>query len=220
MAVGLAEVVNGVAVRGDVALKAPVAAEDVAEEHFAGTGGVFIDAVVGAHDGVCFAFCDRRAEGGQVCVPEIVRSGIDVGFVAGGFGAGVDGVMLGRGDGAVIFGIVALDAFDEGCAEAGGEERVFAVGLLAAAPAGIAEDVDVGRPDGQAVVAVVVVVREGVVVLGAGLRRDDCADLLDERGVPRGGVADGLREHGGEAGAGDAVDAFVPPVIGGGVGAR
>ena len=38
--------------------------------------------------------------------------------------------------------------------------------------------------------------------------------------VPGGGDADGLREHGGEAGARDAVEAFVPPVVGGDVEAR
>ena len=152
MAVGLVEVVDGAAVGGDEAVEVPVVAEDVAEEHLAGAGGDFVDGVVGAHDGVGLAFDDGGAEGGQVGVPEIVRGGIDVGLVARGFGAAVDGVVLGGGDGAEVFGIVALDAFDEGCAEAGGEEGIFAVGFLAAAPARIAEDVDVGRPDGEAVV--------------------------------------------------------------------
>jgi hypothetical protein len=38
---------------------------------------------------------------------------------------------------------------------------------------------------------------------------------VNERLVPCGGVADGLGEHGGETGTRDAVEAFVPPVIGG-----
>ena len=198
----------------------PVAAEDVAEEHFAGAGGDVVDRVVGAHDGVGVALGDGGAEGGQVGVPEIVRSGIDVGLVARGLGSAVDGVVLGRGDGAEVVRIVALDAFDEGGAEAGGEEGIFAVGFLAAAPARIAKDVDVGRPDGEAVVAVVIAVGDGVVVLRARFSGDDFADGVDERRVPGGGVADGLREHGGEAGARDAVEAFVPPVVGGDVEAR
>ena len=140
--------------------------------------------------------------------------------MAGGLGAAVDGVVLGGGDGLEVGGVVALEAFDEGDAEAGGEEGVFAVGLLAAAPAWIAEDVDVGRPDGEAVVDGVDVVADGLVVLGAGFGGDDGGDLVDEGRVPGGGHADGLREHGGVAGAGDAVEAFVPPVVGGDVEAR
>ena len=182
--------------------------------------GTLSTGVVGAHEGVGVALGDGGAEGGQVGVPEIVRSGIDVGFVTRGFGAAVDGVVFGCGDGAEILGIVALNALNEGGAEAGGEEGIFAVGFLATAPAGIAKDVDVGRPDGEAVVAVVIVVGDGVVVLGARFSGDDFADGVDERSVPCGGVADGLRKHRGEAGARDAVEAFVPPVVGGNVEAR
>ncbi len=118
MAVGLGEVADGAAVGGDEALEVPVAAEDVAEEHFAGAGRDFVDGVVGAHDGVGVALGDGGAEGGQVGVPEIVRGGVDVGLVARGLGSAVHGVVLGCGDGAEVVRIVALDAFDEGGAEA------------------------------------------------------------------------------------------------------
>src|SRR6202046_3495040 len=99
--------------------------------------------------------------------------------MAGGLGATVHGGVLWGGGRAGILWIIALNAFYEGGAEAGGKVGVFAVGFLTAAPAGIAKDVDVGRPDGEAVVAVVIVVGKRVVVFGAGLRGDDCADLLD-----------------------------------------
>ena len=68
-------------------------------------------------------------------------------------------------------------------AEGGGEEGVFAVGLLAAAPAGVSEDVDVGGPDGEAEVDAVDVVSDGLVVLGAGFGGDDGADLFHQGGV-------------------------------------
>ena len=216
VAVLLEEVVDGPAVGGDVAFEGPVAAEDVPEEHLAGAGGGVVDGVVGAHDGVGAAFGDRGAEGGQVGVPEVVRGGVDVGRVTGGLGAGVDGVVLGGGDDLEVVGVVALEAFDEGDAEAAGEEGVFAVGLLTAAPARVAEDVDVGRPDREAEVDGVDVVAEGFAVFGAGLGGDGGGDAAEQGRVPGGGHADGLREHGGVAGAGDAVEAFVPPVVGGG----
>src|ERR1700676_150891 len=120
VALGLAEIVDGVAIGNDVAVKLPIAAEDVAEEHVAGAGGGFVDAVVGAHDGVGVAFSDGGAEGGQVGVPEVVLGGIDVGLVARGLGAAVNGVVLGCGNSAELLRVVALDAFDEGGAEGGG----------------------------------------------------------------------------------------------------
>ena len=60
----------------------------------------------------------------------------------------MNGEVLASGDGAEVVEVISLDSGDEGHAEPGGEERVLAVGLLAAAPAGIAEDVDVGGPEG------------------------------------------------------------------------
>ena len=99
----------------------------------------------------------------------------------------------------------------------GCQEWIFAVGFLAAAPARIAEDVDVWRPDGKAEVAIVVVVGDGVVVFGASLCRDDFTDGVNEGRIPCGCVADGLRKERSEAGARNAVEAFVPPVIGGNV---
>ena len=90
------------------------------------------------------------AEGGQVGVELVVLADIDVGHVARRLGAAVHGVMLGRGNGAIVARIVALQARHEGDAHAAGQEGIFAVGLLAAAPARIAEDVDVRRPEVEA----------------------------------------------------------------------
>ena len=60
-----------------------------------------------------------------------------------------------------------------------------------------------------------IVVLHSIVVLRAGFGGDDFADVLDQWRVPGGGHADRLGEHGRDAGAGDAVEAFVPPVVGG-----
>ena len=72
----------------------------------------------------------------------------------------------------MIFGIIPLQAANERHAQRAGQERIFAVGFLAATPARIAENVDVGRPKSQPVVnvAVAVVRLAVVVVLGAALR--------------------------------------------------
>ncbi len=83
----------------------------------------------------------------------------------------VDGIMLGRGDGLEEIRIVPLQALDERDAQAAGEVGVFAVGLLAAAPARIAENVDVGRPEIQPGVDGAVVVARGRRHVWRGLRR-------------------------------------------------
>src|SRR5579875_551091 len=127
----------------------------------------------------------------------------------------MDGVVFGGRDGLEIFRVVALHGLDEGHGHAAGEVGVLAIGLHAAAPAGVAEEVDVGRPEGEALVDVVFAAADEFVIFGAGLIGNGCGDAGHEVGVPGSGDADGLGEHGGAAGAGDAVKRFVPPVIGG-----
>ena len=186
----------------------------------AGAGGDAIHAVVGAHHGIGLAFHDAGAERGQIGLVEVARAGLHVELVARRLGSAVHGVVLGGGDHLEVVRIVALHALDEGHGHAAGEERIFAVGLLAAAPARIAEDVDVGRPEGEAAIAAVIVVADGLVVLGARLGGDGVGDAVHQVGVPGGGEPDGLREDGGLAGARDAVQRFVPPVVGGDAEAR
>src|SRR6185437_11711125 len=120
------------------------------EEHGVGAGGRAVDGVVGAHDGLCIGLDDSGAEGGKVSVFEVVHGNVHVGLMAGGLRAGVYGEVLGCGDNAEVAGIGALHAGDEGDGHAAGEEWVLAVGLLPAAPARVAEDVDVGQ-EGEAV---------------------------------------------------------------------
>ena len=112
-----------------------------------------------------------------------------------------------------IVRIVSLHAGDEGDGHAAGEEGIFAVGLLAASPAGIAKDVDVGRPEGESEELLVLVVAHGFVVFGARFGGDGLAHGVDHLRVPGGGHADDLGKVGGVSGEGDAVQAFIPPVV-------
>jgi hypothetical protein len=90
----------------------------------------------------------------------------------------VDGVVLGRRDGAEVVGIVALDAFHKRDAKPAGEERILSVSLLATSPPWIAKDIDVGRPDGKSVKSIVIAVQNRVVEFGPGFCRHDSPDLL------------------------------------------
>src|SRR5580698_1640965 len=175
MGVGFIEVIDGPAVGGDETLKLPVAAKNIFEQKVAGACWFTVDGIIGTHDGICSAFYDSGAKCREISVPKIMRTGINVGFVASGLGATVDGVVLRSGDGAVILGIVALQALDEGGAKRRGQIGVFAVGLLATSPAWIAKDINIWRPDGEPEINGVDVMADGFVVLGAGLDGDDLA---------------------------------------------
>ena len=130
------------------------------------------------------------------------------------------GIVLGGGDQLQIFGIVALHAGDKRHAHAAGEKRIFAIGLLAASPARVAKDVDVGGPEGESEEHLMVVFAHGLVVLGARFGGDGLAHAMHETGVPGGGHADNLREVRGVARKSDAVQTFVPPIVFGNAEAR
>src|SRR5229473_1737060 len=121
----------------------------------------------------------------------------------------MDGVMFGGRDDFEVIRVRALHAANECDGEPSGEVRVFAVSLLTAAPARVAEDVDVGRPEREALIAAVFVVADGLVVLGARFGRDDVGDAVHEVRIPRGREPDGLRKDRGLPRAGNSMESFV-----------
>ncbi len=157
---------------------------------------------------------DGGAKRGEIRVLEIVIGNVDVDAVARRFGSTVHSKVLGRRYQLQVMRIVALQAFDKLHAQARGEKWILAKGLHAAAPARIAKDVDVRRPESEPCEAAVIVVANGLVVLGAAFDRDDLRDPAHECGVPGGREADGLREIRRKAVARHAVQRFVPPVVG------
>ena len=110
---------------------------------------------------------------------------------------------------------IALQAAHDRHAQLAGEIRVFAVGFHPAAPARVAEDVDVGRPKRKSLILPHRSRFAGLAVLDPGLVGNGREHGFDLFRIERGGHADGLREHRGAAVAGYAVQRFVPPVVGG-----
>ena len=194
-----------------MAFKAPLAAEP-ALQVLGGAAGLAVGAVVRAHDGLHLGFLHQGLEGGQIGFLHVLFGGHGVKLVAEGFRPGMDGEMLGAGGGFEAVP-VPLQALGVGYAHPGGQVRVLPEGLLAAAPAGIAENVDVRAPEGEALVNIPVAVGGGGVVLGAALGGGDAAQLFDQLVVKGCAQADGLGEHRRRAGAGHPVQGFVPPVI-------
>ena len=123
--------------------------------------------------------------------------------------------VLGAGRSFQIRRVVALEAAHKSRAHLPGEERVLAPCLLPAPPAGIPEDVDIWTPEGKPLVEqVAAVAAQRLVELRTALVADRAGDALDQRRIPRGGHADGLREDGRAAVARHAVQGLVPIVVG------
>ena len=215
-------VVDGVAVREDDGFIAPLVAENVRQEAVIGAAGHVLVAVVGAHDLAHVTVHDEFLERGEVGLEEVALRHVGVVGVAQGLRSAMHGVVLRAGVGLIVFGIVALHAEHGLQAQDAGEVRVLAAGLLAAAPAGIAENVDVRAPEGELRVAGIVGyahrhvedVVVGAVPVGAGLvghLREDVVHLLRVEG---GCHADRLGIDG-VAVLANAVAGLAPPVVGG-----
>ncbi len=159
------------------------------------------------------AFGDGGAERGQIGFFEIAVAGVDVEAVAQLLGPAVHREVLAGGDGAQMFEVLALHAGHKGDSQAAGQERIFAVGLLAPPPARVTKDVDVGRPEREAVEDAVIAFPLRLVVLGAGLVGDDVAHALHHGLIPRRRHADRLGKHRGVAGARHPVQGFVPGLV-------
>ena len=151
-------------------------------------------------------------EGREIGLAQVALGNLGVEAVPVGLQAGVDGVVLGAGVRLAHWGILrSLQAAHHGHAEAAGQEGILPVGLHAASPAGIAENVDVRRPEGQALIDLDVVGR--LEVFDARLVAGSVEDFLHQRLVEARRHADRLREHGRAAVAGDAVQRLAPPVV-------
>ena len=105
-----------------------------------------------------------------------------------------------------------MEAADHGKAHLGSEVGVFAIGFLAASPTGITEDVDVGRPEGETLVALDVARAFRLLGFHAGLVADGGEHLMEQGVVPRGGHTHGDGEDGGKTVAPYTVEGFVPPL--------
>src|SRR5664279_5649624 len=214
------DVRNSIAVRDYVALKAPLATNCVLEQKRICTPGLAFYGVIYAHHRAGFAFRDRGAERGQVRVFHVVFGYVDVEEVSHRFGSAMHRIVLGCSDDAVVYRVVSLHAGYKRHAHAAGEEWVFAVCLLAAAPAGIAKDVDIRRPKRQSLEDVGASLANRFVMLGAAFGTDDHGDLMQKRRVPGNAHGYCLRKHCSYAAICHAVECFAPPVICGNLEAR
>ena len=191
-----------------------MSAQYVLHEERAGRTAVAVDGVVGRHDGLDLCVLDQHLECRKICLIEILERRFDIGSVSCGLRARMHGEVLGAGCGLEIVRVVALKPLDECRSQHARQIGVLAVGLHAAAPARITEDVDVGRPEGKSGVAAVVAYALCHLILGACLVRDGVAYAVEQFDVECGAKAYRLREYRSAAAAAHTVQTLVPPVIG------
>ena len=117
---------------------------------------------------------------------------VHIGKVARRLRPAVYGIVLRGRNGQVILWIVALQSGHVGNAHAAGQERVFAVGLLTAAPARIAKDVQIRRPEIEASHDAGVSLARILHVLDASLNANLGRHGVNSRRIERGSQADGL----------------------------
>ena len=114
----------------------------------------------------------------------------------------------------VIFLVcIALKAVDHRASHHRHQVWILSVGLLAASPPRVTEDVDVRSPYGKAVVLSRPITGAGRIELDALLCRSHIEHVQKEFIIPAGSHTDSLREYGGEAVSGRAVKSLVPPVV-------
>src|SRR6266480_8082860 len=212
-AVSLVHVVDRAAIGHDVAGKPPLAPKNGVEQQRAAAGGRPEHPVVGAHQGIRAGLADARFEVRQVALAEVPLAHDRVELMAEWLRPRVHGEMLHGRDGLQVTGIVALQPADERHRDPAGEIGVLAVRLLASSPARVAKQVDVGRPDGEALIPLVLAATVVVVMLGAKLVGDDRGHAEHETVVPCRREADRLRKDGREPRARHSMEALVPPVV-------
>ncbi len=210
--VAVVDVHHRAAVRYHVAFESPFAAKLVLQQKLVGAGWLAVDAVVSAHHGVGLGLGHCGAKGGQIGIHFVVLAHSHVGHVPCGFRPAVYGKVLGGRDDAVVVRIVALHAGDEGNAHPRGQERVFAISLLAAAPTRIAEDVDVGRPEVQPFKDVAVPGTHILHMLDAALGADGYGHFVNLRRIECRRQTDRLRKLCGSIHR-DAVQRLAPPIV-------
>ncbi len=211
---GTVEIVDGAAVGDHIPFKAPLVAQDINQQLVATATGFPFIAVVGAHEGIGVAGSDQLLECRQVGVPYISQGRAGIKRMAIVLGTAVYGIVLGRGNGLEIFVVVSLKSFYKRYAQCGCQIGILSIRFLSPAPPGVAKDVDVGCPEGQSIVLVLAPGAQGLMILGPCFVGDYFCRAKHGVCIERGRHTNSLGKDRGNARSGNAMQAFVPPIVG------
>ena len=208
--VRLVEIPYRPAVRDKIAVKAPFF--QLIHKITACTGRLSVDSVVCAHDSFDLCLFHKALKRRKISFVQILFADACVEAVACLLGSAVRSKMLCAGgcQQSIFFALYTVDVL---YAKLCRKIRVFAVGLLSPSPAWVTEDVDVGRPDGDALEFVNVARLFIPLVFGTGFNACYLACTAQKRPVKSRCKPDSLREKSGDARTGKPVQALVPPVV-------
>ncbi len=212
VAVSRKDVAHRAAVGNNIALEPPCTAKQSLKQELVGTGRLSIDAVVRTHHRSGVTFDNGGTKRRRIRIQLIMLCYIHVGEVTCGLGSAVHGEVLRRRDRAVILRIVALYSGHVRNRKASAQKGIFSVGFLTAAPARITENVNVRRPEIEALENIGVPCPLGLHMLDAAFNADRSRHLVDARNVKRCGKPDRLGKFGGAVHS-DPVKGLAPPVI-------
>src|SRR5262249_1164422 len=95
-------------VRDDIAVKAPLAAQDIDEQVCIAAARLAICSIVSAHDRRRVSFSDRGAKGRKIGFAQVALADGGVKPVALGLWAGMHGIVFGRGHSSQVLRIISL----------------------------------------------------------------------------------------------------------------
>ena len=176
----LIQIPDGAAVGYHISVKPKFVPEHALDQLVAGGSRLPIHAVIRTHDRSRMSLVNAVTERRQIGIPKILFADLGVKAVADALRAAVSHKVLQGGVGLMINRVVSLQALYIGGAHPSGEVRILAVGLMAPSPAGISENIDVGRPAGQTLIDLGLAVLSIIVVFCPGFVRHRFADLPEQ----------------------------------------
>ena len=192
----------------------PFSAEHGVDQIVASAAGLALEGVVCGHHLLHVRLGHKVLECREIGLIEIPAGGARVEAVPVRFGPGVHGIMLRAGEELANRAVVrALQAAHNSHSHLSHQIGILPVGLHPAAPAGIAEDIDVRGPEGEVLIALVAALGICDAVLHAGLVAYRREHVVHQRIVEGRGHCYGHGEGGGGAVAPYSVQGLVPPVI-------
>ena len=212
----LVEVGYRPAVRHHYTLISPFSAQYGVHQIVACPAGEAPETVVCYHDFLHVGLRHEVLECGKIGFAEVALANFCIEAVAERFGTRMHSEVLGAGVGLEHRGVGrALEPAYHRHSQLPGEVRILAIGLHAASPAGIAEDVDIGSPERNSLIMIHMPCSYRLPVLHPGLIADRGEHLVYQRLVERRCHRYRHRENGGLAAAGNAVQRLVPPIVSG-----
>ena len=178
------------------------------------TARVVVESLVGTHHLPHLRLLYQSLESRHVSLPEVARRHIrEVGAMARIFGSAVHGIVLGTCPKFAVFRrLRALQSPHHLRSHDRGKIGILAIRLLSPSPSWVAEDIDIGSPDREAVEFLILSpIEHTMIVLGTKFGACSIEDLVEQIGIERRSHGDGFGEHSDIPHVGSPVERLTPP---------